>query len=141
MTVTLNYVFDDEPGLTRSPSNSGLVYFCPDGRPVRGKALPGIRRRIAACPKQEATLTQTLPDWIGAHVRAFKFLGGVPEVVVPDNLKSAVPRQHSWPRLLPLNIKENPCCITRRSRSSSANPVGTLGIATRAQSLPRQTAG
>jgi transposase len=40
----------------------------------------------------EASWTQTLPDWIGAHVRAFEFLGGVPEVVVPDNLKSAVTR-------------------------------------------------
>ena len=40
----------------------------------------------------EATFTQTLPDWIGAHVRAFEFLGGIPEVVVPDNLKSAVAR-------------------------------------------------
>lgn len=40
----------------------------------------------------EASWTQTLPDWVGAHVRAFEFLGGVPEVVVPDNLKSAVAR-------------------------------------------------
>ena len=38
----------------------------------------------------EATWTQSLPDWIGSHVRAFSFLGGVPEVVVPDNLKSGV---------------------------------------------------
>lgn len=38
----------------------------------------------------EATWTQSLPDWIGSHVRAFEFYGGVPEIVVPDNLKSAV---------------------------------------------------
>lgn len=38
----------------------------------------------------EATWSQSLPDWIGSHVRAFEFYGGVPEVVVPDNLKSAV---------------------------------------------------
>jgi transposase len=38
----------------------------------------------------EATRTQTLPDWIGAHVRMFRFFGGVPRVVVPDNLKSGV---------------------------------------------------
>jgi transposase len=38
----------------------------------------------------EATLTQTLPDWIGSHVRCFKFLGGVPRLVVPDNLRSGV---------------------------------------------------
>ena len=38
----------------------------------------------------EATWTQSLPDWIGSHQRTFTFLGGVPEIVVPDNLKSGV---------------------------------------------------
>jgi len=38
----------------------------------------------------EATWTQTLSDWIASHVRAFAFFGGVPEIVVPDNLKSGV---------------------------------------------------
>ena len=38
----------------------------------------------------EATWTQTLPDWIGAHVRMFRFFGAAPRLLVPDNLKSAV---------------------------------------------------
>jgi transposase len=38
----------------------------------------------------EATLSQALPDWIGSHIRCFAFLGGVPRLVVPDNLKSGV---------------------------------------------------
>ena len=38
----------------------------------------------------EATWSQTLADWIGAHVRAFAFFGGVPALVVPDNLKAGV---------------------------------------------------
>jgi transposase len=38
----------------------------------------------------EATASQGLEDWIGSHVRAFSFYGGVPEAVVPDNLKSGV---------------------------------------------------
>ena len=38
----------------------------------------------------EASWTQTLPDWIGAHVRMFRFFGGVPRLIVPDNLKSGV---------------------------------------------------
>ena len=38
----------------------------------------------------EAVATEGLEDWIGAHVRMFAFLGGVPKVVVPDNLKAAV---------------------------------------------------
>ncbi len=38
----------------------------------------------------EATWTQALPDWIGSHIRAFAYFGGVPRQVVPDNLKSGV---------------------------------------------------
>src|SRR5450755_3275864 len=38
----------------------------------------------------KATWTQALPDWIDAHVRAFEAIGGVPELVVPDNAKTAV---------------------------------------------------
>ena len=38
----------------------------------------------------EASLTQSLPDWIDSHVRALAFLGGVPELIIPDNLKSGV---------------------------------------------------
>jgi transposase len=44
----------------------------------------------------EATWSQSLPDWIGSHVRAFAALGGVPQVVVPDNLKAAVSRPHRY---------------------------------------------
>lgn len=40
----------------------------------------------------EATWTQSLPDWTGAHVRMFDYFGGVPELVVPDNLGSGVSR-------------------------------------------------
>ncbi|UXN57628.1 IS21 family transposase [Phyllobacterium zundukense] len=40
----------------------------------------------------EATWTQTLPDWIGSHVRMFRFFDGVPRLLVPDNLKSGVNR-------------------------------------------------
>ncbi len=40
----------------------------------------------------EATWTQSLPDWIGSHVRALSFLGGVPRQIVPDNLRAGVLR-------------------------------------------------
>ena len=40
----------------------------------------------------EATWTQSLPDWCASHTRAFAFFNGVPEVVIPDNLRSAVNR-------------------------------------------------
>ncbi|MCO3750534.1 IS21-like element IS1491 family transposase, partial [Pseudomonas aeruginosa] len=44
----------------------------------------------------EATWSQQLPDWLGSHTRCFAFLGGVPEIVVPDNLRSAVSKAHRY---------------------------------------------
>jgi transposase len=38
----------------------------------------------------EATRTQQGPDWIGSHVRALEYLGGVPGALVCDQLKSGV---------------------------------------------------
>ena len=38
----------------------------------------------------EATWTQSLPDWIGSHTRAFAFFGGVTAMIVSDNLKSGI---------------------------------------------------
>lgn len=40
----------------------------------------------------EATWSQGSLDWVGSHVRAFTFFGGVPAILVPDNLKSGVSR-------------------------------------------------
>jgi transposase len=38
----------------------------------------------------EASWSQQLPDWLASHRRMFEFFGGVPALVVPDNLKSGV---------------------------------------------------
>src|SRR5947209_13417155 len=38
----------------------------------------------------EATWTQGLSDWIGSHTRTFAFIGGIPAMVVSDNLRSGV---------------------------------------------------
>ena len=38
----------------------------------------------------EATLTQTLRDFVGSTIRGFEHFGGVPELIVPDQLRSAV---------------------------------------------------
>lgn len=40
----------------------------------------------------EATYSQGLEDWVMSHSRCFEFLGGVPELIIPDNLKSGVTR-------------------------------------------------
>jgi transposase len=37
-----------------------------------------------------ASWTETLPDWIDAHVQAFAYFGGAPRLLVPDNPKVAV---------------------------------------------------
>ena len=44
----------------------------------------------------EATWDQKLPNWIGSHVRSFQFFGGVPALLVPDNLKSAVTKANRY---------------------------------------------
>jgi transposase len=38
----------------------------------------------------EATLTQRSADFIASHIRALEYFGGVPSLLVPDQLKSAV---------------------------------------------------
>jgi len=40
----------------------------------------------------EASWSQALADWVGAHIRALAFFGGAPPAFVPDNLKSGVDR-------------------------------------------------
>jgi len=55
-------------------------------------AVLGASNYTFAC----ASWSQTQADWLKAHVQAFEFFGGVPEVVVPDNLKSAVHKTHRY---------------------------------------------
>jgi transposase len=55
--------------------------------PANCSSQPSVRR---ANTYAEATATQSLPDWIGSHTRAFAFFGGVPAMVVSDNLKSGI---------------------------------------------------
>ena len=40
----------------------------------------------------EATWTQGISDWVGAHIHAFEYFAGVAALVVPDNLWSGVSR-------------------------------------------------
>jgi transposase len=53
---------------------------------------PGFHRHLGASNYSyaEATASQKLPDWIKSHIRALEFFGGVPQILVPDNLKSGV---------------------------------------------------
>ncbi|HTT00446.1 MAG TPA: IS21 family transposase [Steroidobacteraceae bacterium] len=84
----------------------------------------------------EATLTQTVADWLGAHVRSLEYFGGVPRAIVPDNLKSAVHRssryepdlnpsyqdfaQHYGVAILPARV--------RKPRDKAKVEVGVQGV-------------
>lgn len=46
-----------------------------------------------------ACKTQKLADWIECHVRMFEFYGGVPAILVPDNLRSAVSKAGKIPEI------------------------------------------
>lgn len=44
----------------------------------------------------EAAESQSLRNWIHAHIRAFEFFRGVPRCLVPDNLKSGITKPHLY---------------------------------------------
>jgi len=44
----------------------------------------------------EATRSQNLRDWTSSHCRAFEYFGGVPKILVPDNLLSGVTSPHHY---------------------------------------------
>jgi transposase len=55
-------------------------------------AVLGASNYTFAC----ASWSQKQADWLHAHVKAFEYFGGVPELIVPDNLKSAVRKTHRY---------------------------------------------
>ncbi len=76
-----------------------FVDYAGDGVPVLIDARTGELRKAqifvavlgaSSFTFAHASWTQTLPDWIDAHVRALEAIGGVPELIVPDNTKTAV---------------------------------------------------
>ena len=44
----------------------------------------------------EALRSQELIHWVAAHVHAFSFYGGTSQILVPDNLRSAVTKAHRY---------------------------------------------
>ena len=76
-----------------------FVDYAGDGVPVVIDRLTGELRKAqifvavlgaSSFTFAHASWTQTLPDWIDAHVRAIETIGGVPHLLVPDNTKTAV---------------------------------------------------
>ena len=54
----------------------------------------------------EASWGQDMEAWVGAHVRTFEDLGGVTQVVVPDNLKSGVTKACRYEPVLNRSYRE-----------------------------------
>jgi transposase len=69
-----------------------IPIYDPQGGPVRQASLFVAVLGASNYTYAEATWSQGLEDWLGAHVRAFEFLGAVPKLVVPDNARTGVSR-------------------------------------------------
>ncbi len=54
----------------------------------------------------EATRTQSLPDWLGSHVRALTACGGAPAIFVPDNPKVGVTKADRYEPILQRSYDE-----------------------------------
>jgi transposase len=75
-----------------------FVDYAGDGVPVVDRLTGEIRQAqifVAVMGASnftyaQATWTQGLVDWIGAHTHAFAAIDGVPHLLVPDNTKTAV---------------------------------------------------
>src|SRR5262245_22402292 len=94
--------FERRLSVTMRQSHAGgdklFVDYAGDGVPVIDRLTGEVREAqifVAVMGASnftyaEATWTQGLADWIGAHTRALAALGGVPHLLVPDNTKAAV---------------------------------------------------
>ena len=76
-----------------------FVDYAGDGVPVVIDRLTGELRNAqifvavmgaSSFTYAQATWTQGIADWISSHAGAFAAIGGVPQLVVPDNTKAAV---------------------------------------------------
>lgn len=85
------------------PEAYGYSRFCELDTRWEGWLSPVMRQRYPADERLfvatlgassytfvEAAWTQSLPDWIASHVRAFGFFAGVTAQIVSDNLKAGV---------------------------------------------------
>jgi len=81
-----------------------FVDFSGDGLPVADAVTGEVRTaKLFVAVLGASNLTYVEPvfsedvaTWVGCHVRAFEYFGGVTEVVVPDNLKAGVTRAHRY---------------------------------------------
>jgi len=68
----------------------GIPIVCPETGEIRSAWLFVAVLGASNYTYAEATWTQSKPDWIGAQVRALAYMGGVPELIVPDNARALI---------------------------------------------------
>jgi transposase len=76
-------VFVDYAGAT-------IDVVCGDTGEIRAAQVFVATLGASSMTYAEATWTQVVADWVGAHTRAFAYFGGVPAQIVSDNLKAGI---------------------------------------------------
>jgi transposase len=81
----------------------------------------------------KAAADQTLKSWIDLHVDAFAFFGGVPQAVVPDNLRSGVSKAcrydpESNPSYLALAEHYDTAVVPARARKPRDKAKAEVGV-------------
>ncbi len=113
---------------THKPGEKGFVDFC-DGLFVTD-ASSGEKKRTQlfvgalGCSSYTFAYTvasQELPAWLNCHVHFYEFLGGVPAVTVPDNLRSGVKKPDRYEPVINESYRElaqhyGTCVIPARVR-------------------------
>ncbi len=75
------------------------------GEILRAELFVGVLGR-SSYMYVEATWTQGLSDWLMSHRRMFEFFGGVPQIVVPDNLRSGVTKPDRYEAVVNRSYEE-----------------------------------
>lgn len=79
-----------------------VPYGAHDERAQIFVAVLGASNYTFAC----ATAHQRLEDWIGALVRALNFIGGVPQLIVPDNARALIADPDRYEPRASLTVQE-----------------------------------
>lgn len=114
-------------------SGDGIRFFDRDnGKPKEAQlfvAVLGASNYIFA----EVSETQQLPDWLQCHTSALEYLGGVPEIVVPDQPRTSVAKPCRYdPELNPaydeLARHYDTCVIPARPRKPRDKAKAENGV-------------
>jgi len=81
----------------------------------------------------EATWGQGLSDWLMSHRRMFEYFGGVPQIIVPDNLKSGVTKPNRYEATVNRSYQDlaehyGTCVIPARVRKPQDKAKAEAGV-------------